>query len=94
LIKISRIAAWLLLILMVIFLVSGYAWINRSIMPLRLAVWMHTQLDLLLVAPFLVHVLISARFTLGRLRVGHKKVVDIVLIMIGVAAFWAVLLIR
>lgn len=63
-------------------------------MPVQLAIWLHTRLDLFLVALLLVHVLISARFTLSRWRVGHRRIVDIVLIMIGVAAFWAVLLIR
>lgn len=94
LIKVSRISAWLLLALMVIFLLSGYAWVNRIIMPIELARWMHTELDLLLVVLLLVHVLISIKFTLARWRVGHGKVVNIVLIIIGIAAFWMVLLIR
>lgn len=41
-----------------------------------------------------MHVLISARFTLSRRRLGHRRIADIVLIIIGVAAFWAVLFIR
>lgn len=94
LIKISRIAAWLLLAFMVIFLVSGYAWVNRSIMPVQLAIWLHTRLDLFLVVLLLVHVLISARFTLNRRRMGHRRIIDIAFIIIGLASFWAVLLIR
>lgn len=79
---------------MVIFLVSGYAWVNRIIMPLQLARWMHTELDLYLVALLLVHVLISTKFTLARWRVGSGRIVNAVLIIIGIAAFWMVLLIR
>lgn len=94
LVKINRICAWLLLIFMVIFLVSGYAWVNRSIMPVQLAIWMHTRLDLFLVALLLVHVLISTKFTLKRWQVGHGRIVNILLIIIGIAALWTVLLIR
>ncbi|MDD1749594.1 MAG: hypothetical protein LUO89_06930 [Methanothrix sp.] len=94
LIKISRISAWLLLSFMVIFLVSGYAWVNRIIMPIQLARWMHTELDLFLVVFLLIHVLISTKFTLARWRIGHGKVVSVVLVIIGLAAFWMVLLIR
>jgi hypothetical protein len=94
LIKISRISAWLLLIFMVLFLVSGYAWVNRSIMPVQLAVWMHTRLDLFLVILLLLHVLISTKFTLKRWRVRHERIVNFLLIIVGIAALWTVLLIR
>jgi hypothetical protein len=94
LVKLNRICAWLLLIFMVIFLVSGYAWYNRTLMPLQMARNMHTQLDLALVFFFLVHVLISSKFTLARWRVGHGRTVNVLLILIGIAAFWLVLLIR
>ncbi len=79
---------------MVIFLVSGYAWVNRTIMPVQLARWMHTELDLFLVSFLLVHVLISAKFTLSRWRVARGRAVDIALIIIGIIAFWTVLMIR
>lgn len=94
LVKINRISAWMLLIFMIIFLVSGYAWSNRIILPLQQAKYMHTNLDLFLVFFFLVHVLISARFTLARWRVGHRRLVSGMLIAIGIAAFWIVLTIR
>jgi hypothetical protein len=94
LVKINRISAWVLLVLMVIFIVSGYAWLNRSLMPLPLARYLHTEPDLLLMIFFLVHVLISTRFTLIRWKVGPSKALDAVLILIGVIAFWMVLLIR
>ena len=94
LVKINRICAWLLLVFMVVFLVSGYAWVNRSIMSVQLAIWMHTRLDLFLVVLLLSHVLISTKFTLSRWRVGHSRMVNILLVIIGIAALWTVLLIR
>ncbi len=94
LIKINRICAWLLLGFMVVFLVSGYAWVNREIMPVQLAIWMHTRLDLFLVALLLMHVLISAKFTLKRWHVRNGRIVNILLVIIGIAAFWTVILIR
>lgn len=93
-VKINRISAWMLLILMIIFLVSGYAWSNRTIMSLQSARYMHTQLDLFLVFFFLVHALISIRLTLARWRVGHGQVVNALLATIGVISFWLVLSIR
>lgn len=93
-VRLNRISAWMLLILMVIFLVSGYAWYNRILMPLQMARNMHTQLDLALVFFFLVHVLISSKFALARWRVGHSGIVNVLLLLIAVASFWLVLLIR
>lgn len=94
LVKINRISAWVLLIFMVIFLVSGYAWTNRMILPLQTARYLHTELDLYLLLFFLVHVLISTRFALARWRVGHGMLVNGLLILIGAASFWLVLAIR
>jgi hypothetical protein len=79
---------------MIIFLISGYAWSNRIILTLQQAKFMHTELDLLLVFFFLVHVLISAKFTLARWRVGHGRLVSGMLIIIGMAFFWFILSIR
>jgi hypothetical protein len=94
LVKINRISAWMLLIFMIIFLISGYAWWNRALLPLQQAMYMHTELDLFLVFFFLVHVLISIRFALARWRVGHGQAVNLLLIVIGILSFWAVLSIR
>jgi len=84
----------MLLIFMIIFLISGYAWWNRSLLPLQQAVSMHTKLDLFLVFFFLVHVLISTKFALARWRVGHAQMVDLLLAVIGILSFWFVLSIR
>ena len=94
LVKINRICAWMLLIFMIIFLISGYAWWNRTLLPLQQAIYMHTKLDLFLVFFFLVHVLISTKFALARWRVGHGQMVNLLLIVIGIMSFWFVLSIR
>jgi hypothetical protein len=84
----------MLLIFMIVFLISGYAWWNRTLLPLQQAIYMHTNLDLFLVFFFLVHVLISIRFTLARWRVGHAQIVDLLLIVIGILSFLSVISIR
>jgi hypothetical protein len=84
----------MLLIFMIIFIVSGYAWWNRIIMPSQMAIYMHTKLDTYLVFFFLMHVLISTKFTLARWRVGPGWMVNGLLIVIGVVSFWLVLQIR
>ena len=79
---------------MTIFLISGYAWYNRILLPLQQAKYLHTELDLFLVVFFLVHVLISIRFALARWRVGHSRLVSVLLIAIGMLSFWFILSIR
>ena len=79
---------------MIIFLISGYAWSNRIILSLQQAKSMHTELDLYLVFFFLMHILISVRFALARWRIGHGRIVSVLLILIGVVSFWMVLSIR
>jgi hypothetical protein len=39
---------------MIIFLVSGYAWVDHIIVPVQQAKYLHTQLDIYLVFFFLV----------------------------------------
>ena len=94
LVKINRFSAWMLLIFMIIFLVSGYAWTHKILLPLQMAKNMHTELDLLLVFFFLVHSLIGIRFSLARWRVGHGRLVNGLLIAMGILSFWFVLSIR
>jgi hypothetical protein len=94
LVKVNRFCAWMLLIFMIIFLISGYAWYNRTLLPLQMAKYMHTDLDLFLVVFFLTHVLISIRFALARWRVGHGRLTSLLLIAIGILSFWFILSIR
>ncbi|HOO53103.1 MAG TPA: hypothetical protein PLM24_02420 [Methanothrix sp.] len=90
LIRVNRISAWALLVLMIAYIVTGYAWSERIIMSPREAMYWHTSLDLYLVFFFLVHVLISAKFTLRRYGVRHG-LVNPVLLAIGLVAFASVL---
>jgi hypothetical protein len=68
--------------------------VNGTIMPIQLARWMATELDLFLVVFLLIHVLISTKFTLARWRVGHGEVVNIVLYNNRNSSLLMVLLIR
>lgn len=88
--RINRISAWALFVLMIAYIVTGYAWSERIIMSPREAIYWHTNLDLYLVFFFLVHVLISARFALRRHGVKHRLVSSALLIL-GLVAFMAVL---
>ncbi|VVB64309.1 Uncharacterised protein [uncultured archaeon] len=64
--KANRISAWLLLIFMIIYIISGYAWSNRILIPLNQAKYLHTTLDVYMIPLFLTHVLISTKFALKR----------------------------
>jgi hypothetical protein len=94
LIKINRICAWLLLIFMIIYIISGYAWTNRIIMPLYMARYLHTALDIYMIPLFLAHVLIGMKFTLKRHGVHHDRIVNLVFLSIGLASYVLVLMIR
>jgi hypothetical protein len=91
LLKVNRISAWVLLILMVLFFISGYAWAERIFMSVQQARWIHTQLDIYLAAIFLVHALISAKFALRRWKVRNDAAVNVSLLLIGVVAFASVI---
>jgi hypothetical protein len=79
------------MVLMVLFILSGYAWVERIIMPLQLARWIHTQLDACLVLFFLMHALISAKFALRRWKAGHEILINGSLLAIGIISFLSVL---
>ncbi len=94
LVKLNRLSAWMLLIFMILFLISGYAWHKEILIPMYKAEHMHTRLDLYLVFFFLVHVLISIKFALARWRVGHDRLMNGLLIFAGILFFWFILGIR
>ena len=94
LIRINRISAWLLLIFMVIYIISGYAWTNRIIMPLYLARYLHTALDIYMIPLFLAHVLIGTKFTLKRHGIQHDGIINLALLTTGVISYILVLIIR
>lgn len=103
LIKINRLSAWILFALMVIFIVTGYAWAFHVVMRPSEARSLHISLKELLVFFFLVHTLISAKFTLKRWKIlkrlgvlnrweiHHEKMVDSSLLLIGLIAFGMIL---
>jgi len=93
LIKVNRISAWILLVLMAIYIITGYAWSDRIIMPLSAAVRIHTHLDTLLIPVFLIHTAIGTRFMLKRNRVGHQRLVDAALLSIAVISYALVLMV-
>ncbi len=88
--RVNRICAWVLLVLMIAYIVTGYAWSERIIMSSREAMYWHTSLDLYLVFFFLVHVLISAKFTLRRYGIKYGFV-NPGLFVVGLVAFVSVL---
>jgi hypothetical protein len=53
----------LLLIFMIVFIVSGYTWWKGIIITRQLARHIHSQLDTYLVFFFVMHTLISTKFT-------------------------------
>lgn len=75
---------------MVIFLVSGYAWVDHIIMPVQQARYLHTQLDIYLVFFFLVHVLINTKYSLKRWRIADGQIVNTLLVAVGVISLWMV----
>jgi hypothetical protein len=79
---------------MIIYIISGYAWTNRIIMPLYLARYLHTALDIYMIPLFLAHVLIGTKFTLMRHGIHHDLVVDLALLSIGVVSYALILVIR
>jgi hypothetical protein len=91
LLKINRFSAWALLVFMITFILTGYSWTQKILIPARQASYAHTNLDLYLIFFFVVHSVISIRFTLMRWRVGHRMLVDAILLALGAFFFlWAV----
>lgn len=78
---------------MIIYIISGYAWTNRILIPLNQAKYLHTALDVNMMPLFLAHVLISTKFTLKRWRVHHDVLVNLALLSIGVVSYVLVLII-
>jgi hypothetical protein len=92
--KINRTSGWLLLIFMIIFLISGYALTKHIIMPIALARYLHTTLDIYMMPVFLAHVLINTKFTLKRWGFHHDEIVSIVLVLVGIVSYILVLMVR
>jgi hypothetical protein len=87
LIKVNRLCAWTLLILMTAYLITGYAWTKGIIMPVSMARQLHLSLDPYFMPVFLSHVLLSARFALKRWGIRRSRKVDLALLFIGLAIY-------
>jgi hypothetical protein len=94
LLKLGRISAWILLAFMIIYIITGYAWVNHTLMRVSLARQLHMTMDVYMMPVFLAHVLISTKFMLMRYGVHHDRVVNMALLSIGLASYLAVLSIR
>jgi len=90
--RVNRISAWVLFVLMIAYIVTGYAWSKGIIMSRSDAIFWHTSLDHLLVFVFLVHLLIGAKFALRRYGIDHP-LVNPALLVIGLAGFISALMI-
>lgn len=93
--KVSRFCAWALIVLMLLYFVSGYG-ITKSgliykatggLMDRGAALRMHTYLTIPMVAAFLLHTLISMRFAMIRWNVKNKVVLNWVFLGVGVVLF-------
>ena len=94
LVKINRISGWLMLVFMVIFLISGYALTKHIIMPVALARYLHTMLDIYMMPVFLAHVLINTKFVFKRVGLHNDKIVDLLLILVGIISYILVIMVR
>ncbi len=83
-----------MLIFMVLYMISGYAWVNRIIMSTTQAKYLHTVLDIYMMPIFLAHVLISTKFTLKRHGIHYDNLVNLILLSIGFVSYVLVLMIR
>jgi len=94
LIKVNRISAWILLIFMATYIITGYAWTKHIFMPTSLARLLHTDLDLYMMPVFLVHILLGTKFALKRWGFHNDHLVNLTLLVIGFASYIAVLMVR
>jgi hypothetical protein len=94
LLRVSRISAWVLLAFMIIYIVTGYAWVNRSLMQVSLARQLHMTIDVYMMPVFLAHILISTKFMLKRYGIHYDRLVNTVLLSVGLMSYLVVLSIR
>jgi hypothetical protein len=94
LLRVGRISAWVLLAFMIIYIVTGYAWVNRSLMQVSLARQLHMTMDVYMMPVFLTHVLISTKFMLMRYGIHYDRLVNAILLSVGMLSYVLVLSIR
>lgn len=84
LIKLNRFSAWVLLVLIILFIISGYGMTKQIINPV-FAKYLHDKLlPIPLFVFFLVHVGLSIRYALWRWKLfKERKTADIYIIIIS-----------
>lgn len=97
LIKLNRFSAWVLLILIVLFIVSGYGMTKQIINPVSAAYLHNKLLPIFLFVFFVLHVSISSSYTLRRWKVfSTAKAANIYVLIFGllllIIFFWLYLL--
>jgi cytochrome b subunit of formate dehydrogenase len=99
LLRINRCVVWVLLVLMILFIVTGYgmtrpllidSW-TRGLIDYRVAHTLHVNLDMPLFALFLVHILIEVWFTALRWGVQRQRLVKYALLLFGAISVIAIL---
>ncbi|WP_455367341.1 hypothetical protein [[Eubacterium] cellulosolvens] len=84
--KIDTLIVWILLLLFLVFMVSGYM-ITRGFLHRYYGLLLHIQLDLPIMFFFILHAFINIRFFIIRSKVRHKQLLQIVSILVGVLMF-------
>jgi len=88
---VNRVIVWVLLILIVLFVISGYGLLKPSLIrsltggriDYQMSLFIHTTLDTPLLVFLLVHVIIEAKFLLRRWGVKNEKILNITLMTLG-----------
>ena len=82
--KMHRVISWIMVPLMIVVVVSGYAYTrNIKFLHRGLAFDLHTRLELPLLLLVVAHVVLAARFELRRFKI-RSKVVDVILLISGI----------
>jgi hypothetical protein len=92
LMKANRIIVWILLLLMLIMIISGYGLTKPSLIrslsggwiDYHTALFIHTSLDTPFLILLLIHVVIEIRFSLMRWGVKNQKFLNLLMLTLGV----------
>lgn len=89
--KVHRWVSWALVPLMIIVVVSGYAYVRKvKFLQRGLAFRLHDVLDLPLILLIVAHVVLAARFELMRFKI-KGRIVDGLLLVLGIVLGLAVI---
>lgn len=102
LIKINRVIVWILLILMIVFIVTGYgltrpnliySWTGGQI-NYEFSDFLHSNLDVPLIILFFIHVLIEVKFSLMRWGIKNHKLLNLLILVLGIISITIILYIN